>query len=180
MEAWAHLLPMNDDELGNYDADEDNGNTILEMSLLDHEIEYMTENKTLELPANFFRGRLEPQQGGRRLDILQYATFQLRPTFPHNIALMKTGEIVYCTGFDNIIQPSGRQQVIIYGYAFKEVLAVYIINIIFNYPVLYFIILAMLHCPSVNFTNSDFLLFMPKYRWKTRSTFLTSPVKLGW
>lgn len=109
-----HLLPFNDHDTGK----------IADLGLLDHEIEYLARNVTLELPANLFRRRLEAGSGGRRIDCLQYVSFELRHTFPHNIALMNTGEIVYCTEFDT---RSSDGQVIIQGHKFKMVSSEYFI-----------------------------------------------------
>lgn len=110
-----HLLPFDDHDTGK----------LADLGLLDHEIEYMTQNVTLELPANRFRRRLEPgRPRGRRIDSLEYVSFQLRHTFPHNIALMNTGEIVYCTEFDT---RSSDGQVIIRGHKFNMVSSKYFI-----------------------------------------------------
>lgn len=104
------MLPFDDQEGEASDK-------VLDLALLDHEIKYMTENVTLELPENFFRRRLEPERGGRRIDSLQYVSFELRNTFPSNVALMKTGQIVYCLDF----RTTDSGQVIIDGHAFLDV-----------------------------------------------------------
>jgi hypothetical protein len=92
-EIKAHLLPF-----GKSDDDETR-EAIMNLGLLPHEVEYMRTNKTLELPPNFFR-QLRGKTGGRRIEYLEYVAFKLRTTFPHNIALMSSGEVVYCTKFE--------------------------------------------------------------------------------
>lgn len=75
------------------------------------------ENKTLELPENFFRQRLEKVKGGRRKEKLQYKSFVLKKEFPANIALLKSGEIVYCTAF----RTTNSGKVVIDGHQFLSV-----------------------------------------------------------
>lgn len=106
----AHLLPF--EERGGEKKDK-----ILDLALLDHEIEYMTENMTLELPENFFRQRLEKEKDGRRMEKLEYMTFKLKNKFPNNIALLKSGEIVYCTAF----RTTNSGKVVIDGHQFMSV-----------------------------------------------------------
>ena len=126
------LAEMKDHRLPFEDHDGDTAK-LADLVLLDHEIEYMTQNVTLELPENLFRRRLEPEPGGRRINSLQYVSFELRHTFPHNIALLKTGEIVYCTEFDT---RSSDGQVIIRGHTFEMVSSEYFI---FRFRPLYLI-----------------------------------------
>lgn len=106
-----HTLPFEERAKG------EKKDKILDLELLDHEIEYMIENKTLELPENFFRQRLEKLKGGRRKEKLEYKSFALKKEFPGNVALLKSGEIVYCTAFRTM--DSGK--VVIDGYQFLSV-----------------------------------------------------------
>jgi hypothetical protein len=90
-----HLLPFALAWVG----DDEQKEEILNLGLLPHEVEYMRTHQTLELPENFFRLHRE-KSPRRRIEFLEFTAFNLRPTFPHNIVLMKTGQVVYATRFE--------------------------------------------------------------------------------
>lgn len=64
----------------------------------------MIRHKTTEMPPQMVKS-LEGTRYKRQRQYLKCEGFVLENTFPNNIALMKNGDIVYCTSFREPIQP---------------------------------------------------------------------------
>jgi hypothetical protein len=105
------------------------GDEVDEMGLTEAELQYMIKNRTLELPANFFRRFVKT----KRNRILEYTGFEVRDCFPQNVVRMKTGQIVFCNKFSPPTQPGG--DVMIHGFQFlgvRDGFPIFVIN--FNEP----------------------------------------------
>ena len=82
------------------------------------EIMYMKAHGTLETPHNFPRVLVETRN---KIKKLVFGAFELRTKFPHNIALLKNGTIMYCTDFFETRTPEATTEIYICGFRFLKV-----------------------------------------------------------
>lgn len=102
------------------------------------EIMYMKENKVVELPHNFPRKLIVTKH---KIQKITFGAFELRTTFPHNIALLKNGTIMYCTDFSSSAETRSSSSVsspaaMIYvdGFPFSsDQVLIYLLYITSNY-----------------------------------------------
>lgn len=129
LEEFYYKLPVGDDSEFDF------------MGFTREQILYMREHRTTALPPNMFKrfksrassdidddAEVNPddersdvddnEPDKKKLKILEYEGFQLRNSFPQNIALMRDGSVVFCEDF---VKPPGHAFPVIFGYRFQKV-----------------------------------------------------------
>jgi hypothetical protein len=119
-ERVVHSLPVRS-LLGLKDVD----SAIDFLDLTSEETQFMVNNRTLELPSNFFRYFV---RNSKAFCTLQYVAFQVRDKFPNNIVRLRSGEVMYITEVessvfepDDAVNGTVKEVHLIHGKLFKEV-----------------------------------------------------------
>ena len=102
------------------------------MDLTEDETKFMVDNRTLEIPSNFYRYYVRKTKA---FCTLKFVGFQVRDTFPNNIVRLRTGKILYVTHVqqprfevdDAMAGTVSEQPLEIHGKLFKEVSICYIV-----------------------------------------------------
>lgn len=84
------------DDDDNYGNDDDADVCSFQFSVSKNEAKFMKEHKTMDLPEGLFKSFQTTKKGIKKL---MFVGFELRAKYPHNIALTKEGDIIYCTDF---------------------------------------------------------------------------------